>query len=348
MKTKWRMTLALAAMVTSMFAATLTVSAEGVKDVFDAKYYADTYPDLKAAYGYDEGALYQHYMKFGLAEGRVGSPDFNVAEYRRAYPDLEAAFGDNWDAYVNHYFQLGKAEGRTAGTVDAKPAAGAGASVTGDQQPAVGSSSSSYIQHGSKFYAGDWTPLTAGTMSKFNGQESYIECISDDGLAGKLWISKELTVTDNDYWKNGAGAPEGYEVKTIKFSVRNRLGDTVAIKGLVNAMRTGDFDYKKWTVGWESASAVAKSINHTASSGDNTSSAKDTFTINYNGVEYTACSASVNMEYTKFQGYPYLNYTVSVCLPKGCNDFAVKVTYPRSNAYGKSNVKSETRYIPMP
>ena len=347
MKTKWRMTLALAAMVTGMFAATLTVSAEGVKDVFDAKYYADTYPDLKAAYGYDEGKLFQHYMKFGLAEGRVGSPTFNVVEYRRAYPDLEAAFGNDWDAYVDHYFKFGKVEGRTAGAAGAKPAA-ASAGTAETQQAASGPASPSYIQHGSKFYAGDWTPLTAGTMSQFNGQESYIECNSADGLPRKIWVSKELTVTDNDYWNAGSGAPEGYEVRTIKFSVRNRLNDTAAIQGLVNAMRTGDFDYTKWNVGWESANAVAKSVTHTSSTGENTSSSNDTFTINYNGVEYTACSVSVNMEYTKFHSYPYLNYTVSVCLPKGCNDFAVKVTYPGYAYYGRGKVKTETRYIPLP
>ena len=332
MKTKWRMTLAFAAMVTGMFAATLTVSAEGVKDVFDAKYYADTYPDLKAAYGYDENALYQHYMKFGLAEGRVGSPTFNVVEYRRAYSDLEAAFGNNWDAYVDHYYQFGKAEGRTAGTVGAKPAAAA-ASAAANQQSASGPASSSYIQHGSKFYDGAWNPIAAGTMSQFNGPESYIVCD----------VSKELTVTDNDYWKAGSGAPAGYEVKTIKFSVRNKIGDmgSLARKGLVNAARRQHIDYTKWTVGWESANAVAKSITHKASSGEDTSSAYDTFTINYNGAEYTACSVSVNMEYTEFQGYYYVNYTVSACLPTGCNDFAVKVTCPERKG-------TATRYIPMP
>lgn len=331
MKTKWRMTLAFAVMVTSMFAATLTVSAEGVKDVFDAKYYADTYPDLKAAYGYDEGALFQHYMKFGLAEGRVGSPTFNVVEYRRAYPDLEAAFGNDWNAYVNHYFQFGKAEGRTAGTVGVKPTAPAGAAA--NQRPASEPTSSSYIQHGSKFYDGDWNPIAADTMSQFNGSESYIVCD----------VSKELTVTDNDYWKAGSSAPAGYEVRTIRFSVRNRIGDmgSLARKGIVNAVRRQHIDYTKWSVGWESANAVAKSIAHTASSGEDTSSAYDTFTINYNGAEYASCSVSVNMEYTLFQGYYYVNYTVSVCLPAGCNDFAVKVTCPERRG-------TATRYIPLP
>ena len=47
--------------VTAMFiSSTLSVSAAGLKEVFNAKYYADTYPDLKAAFGYDEKALYRH------------------------------------------------------------------------------------------------------------------------------------------------------------------------------------------------------------------------------------------------------------------------------------------------
>ena len=37
---------------------------------FDAEYYAQTYPDVAAAVGSDETALYNHYVQFGKAEGR--------------------------------------------------------------------------------------------------------------------------------------------------------------------------------------------------------------------------------------------------------------------------------------
>ena len=47
------------------------VHAAGVDDVFDEHYYADQYPDLKAAFGYSRSALLKHFMKFGLAEGRL-------------------------------------------------------------------------------------------------------------------------------------------------------------------------------------------------------------------------------------------------------------------------------------
>jgi len=39
--------------------------------VFDAEYYAQTYPDVVAALGTDAGAMYQHYVTFGRNEGRL-------------------------------------------------------------------------------------------------------------------------------------------------------------------------------------------------------------------------------------------------------------------------------------
>ena len=38
--------------------------------LFNAKIYADSYPDLKNAFGYDEDKLRQHYNEFGAKEGR--------------------------------------------------------------------------------------------------------------------------------------------------------------------------------------------------------------------------------------------------------------------------------------
>ena len=41
---------------------------------FDYVYYADNNPDLKAIYGYNEQKLYNHWINFGIAEGRASSP----------------------------------------------------------------------------------------------------------------------------------------------------------------------------------------------------------------------------------------------------------------------------------
>ncbi len=37
---------------------------------FDPVYYANEYPDVTAIYGYDANLLYQHYVNFGVKEGR--------------------------------------------------------------------------------------------------------------------------------------------------------------------------------------------------------------------------------------------------------------------------------------
>ena len=82
--------------------------------VFDAAYYANRYPDLKAAFGNDESALLQHFIQYGMAEGRQGSSQFDVYSYKNLYPDLRAAFGNNLKSYYMHYISSGKAEGRKA------------------------------------------------------------------------------------------------------------------------------------------------------------------------------------------------------------------------------------------
>lgn len=37
-----------------------------VRDIFDAEFYRNTYPDVAAAFGDDEQALFKHFMMFGL------------------------------------------------------------------------------------------------------------------------------------------------------------------------------------------------------------------------------------------------------------------------------------------
>lgn len=51
----------------------VTAQAAESYDTFDYRAYANIYPDLKAAYGYDARKLYAHYVNYGRAEGRIGS-----------------------------------------------------------------------------------------------------------------------------------------------------------------------------------------------------------------------------------------------------------------------------------
>lgn len=62
--------IAIVGMALTMGSAFPVSAAESLAD-FDYQTYADTYPDLKAAFGYDAVALYNHYVTNGKAEGRV-------------------------------------------------------------------------------------------------------------------------------------------------------------------------------------------------------------------------------------------------------------------------------------
>ncbi|MDE6531865.1 MAG: hypothetical protein K2K96_14015 [Lachnospiraceae bacterium] len=80
--------------------------------VFNADFYSGKYPDLKSAFGNNDAKLLEHYLTFGINEGRQAHPDFSVTMYRDLYPDLQAAYGDNLYGYVMHYMVFGRSEGR--------------------------------------------------------------------------------------------------------------------------------------------------------------------------------------------------------------------------------------------
>lgn len=82
--------------------------------VFDPDYYANRYPDLEGAFGYDHSALWTHFTTYGMWELRQASQEFNPQIYMEKYPDLRAAYGQNYPLYFWHYCYFGKAEGRTA------------------------------------------------------------------------------------------------------------------------------------------------------------------------------------------------------------------------------------------
>lgn len=80
---------------------------------FDPQYYLNTNPDVASVYGKTNYAgAYNHFVAFGFAEGRQGSPVFSVRQYVNQYSDLKKAFGTNWLAAAWHFRNNGIAEGR--------------------------------------------------------------------------------------------------------------------------------------------------------------------------------------------------------------------------------------------
>lgn len=114
MRNKVKKLMALSAATGLLAVSVVGVSAATLKDSFNASYYSSTYADLEAAFGEDEDALYNHYLTYGIEEGRDANEYFNVKVYRERYADLDAAFGDDWDAYYTHYLTYGLYEGRSA------------------------------------------------------------------------------------------------------------------------------------------------------------------------------------------------------------------------------------------
>lgn len=88
--------------------------------VFDATYYYNAYPDVAAVCGADEDALFNHFVSFGVYEGRSASAAFNPQAYRQRYTDLQEEFGNDMAAYCRHYVAFGRAEGRNA-VADGQP-----------------------------------------------------------------------------------------------------------------------------------------------------------------------------------------------------------------------------------
>ena len=80
--------------------------------VFDPTFYANNYPDLKAALGTNPTTLFNHFINYGMKEARQAIATFNPVAYRNHYPDLQHAFGDNWPSYYIHYCTNGISEGR--------------------------------------------------------------------------------------------------------------------------------------------------------------------------------------------------------------------------------------------
>ena len=58
--------------------------------------------------------LYNHYIEFGIKEGRKSSPLFDPIFYINTNQDLKNAFGNNYEKARNHFFNYGISEGRIA------------------------------------------------------------------------------------------------------------------------------------------------------------------------------------------------------------------------------------------
>lgn len=84
---------------------------QDVSKVYNYAFYRQNNPDLQIAFGNNVAAYRKHFIENGMAEGRQGTLEFNLAVYRK-YQDLVLAFGDDYALYYLHYINSGMNEGR--------------------------------------------------------------------------------------------------------------------------------------------------------------------------------------------------------------------------------------------
>ncbi len=92
------------------------LSSKTLKGCINTEFYSAMYPDLQEAFHGDAVLLKEHFLTYGLSEGRIAIPFLDIVKYRESNPDLQKAFGDDWNAYLKHYLVYGIKEGRSSCT----------------------------------------------------------------------------------------------------------------------------------------------------------------------------------------------------------------------------------------
>jgi N-acetylmuramoyl-L-alanine amidase len=82
--------------------------------VYDYDYYIEHNSDVANAFGGDEQATFNHFLEYGMSEGRQASPLFNPYYYKEQYSDLSDAYGSDMSSYYYHFMTYGMDEGRQA------------------------------------------------------------------------------------------------------------------------------------------------------------------------------------------------------------------------------------------
>ena len=85
------------------------------RNIFNATYYLNNNPDLRREGITTARRAQQHWLEFGIYEGRRGSANFDVKIYLNRYPDLQRAFKGytRFALAMEHYGSVGAREGRS-------------------------------------------------------------------------------------------------------------------------------------------------------------------------------------------------------------------------------------------
>ncbi len=235
-------TLAMGFMVSGVGTTTIQVQAatkesdinKALQKAFDAKFYANKYADVKAAFGTDSTKLFKHFMTSGMKEGRMINANFDPKAYIEAYPDIKAfCKGDYVKAY-DHYFTNGIYEGRTLTTfedINKKKQAEAAAAAAAEAERIKNSTYQVDIGHG----------LTVTLNSSQYNSCTINVMKSDEGFGA--YIGNDLYATSGDFDSDGV-----WHYSTVY--VRNgNYSETLHAKPQVKKQEVTDDEYDAFLFG---------------------------------------------------------------------------------------------------
>lgn len=113
-KMKFKNRLILTILISIMLVKPVFSNIDMYKEIFDANYYGVKYPEIASIYNNDPQLLYNHFVLYGMKEGRSPSSEFVLEYYKYNNKDLVEAFKDDNEKYYAHYVNKGKKEGRVA------------------------------------------------------------------------------------------------------------------------------------------------------------------------------------------------------------------------------------------
>ena len=81
--------------------------AEIEASLYDFEYYCMANEDVAVALEYDEDKMYEHWLHYGMAEGRNASMVFNAKYYLEVNPSVKASVGEDYIAAYEHFVNTG-------------------------------------------------------------------------------------------------------------------------------------------------------------------------------------------------------------------------------------------------
>ena len=85
--------------------------------VYNYYFYINTNPDLREAGLFSKEDARNHWLTYGIEEGRQACGSFHTLQYLDNYPSLKQKFGTNYTQAIEYYLNYGYSIGRFGYTI---------------------------------------------------------------------------------------------------------------------------------------------------------------------------------------------------------------------------------------